>query len=122
MSIYQEIILHEYKNPRHYGQLSGVVATVTVQNLLFCDKLTFYARVIDGKLEEITYEGVGCAISIASASLLTDSLIGKTVDDVKKTDTEAVVRLLGVKLSPNRLKCALLPLEGVQKVIDGKKK
>lgn len=117
-SIYQEIILHEYKNPRHYGKLSGDVAIVTVQNLLCGDKLTFYARVKNGKIEDISYEGDGCAISIASASLLTDSLIGKTVDDIKKTNAKSIVKLLGVELSPNRLKCALLPLEGVCKVME----
>ncbi|OGK16441.1 hypothetical protein A2690_03780 [Candidatus Roizmanbacteria bacterium RIFCSPHIGHO2_01_FULL_39_12b] len=117
MSIYQEIILHEYKNPRHYGQLKGNPKVHNVKNVLCGDELTFYADIKKNLIVNISYVGVGCAISIASASLLTDFIIGKSVGKIDELDKDFVLDLLGIDLSPNRLKCALLPLEGIQSVI-----
>lgn len=118
MSIYQEIILHEFKNPKHYGSLSGDSIIVgAVNNPLCGDKLTFYGKVVDGFMADIKYEGIGCAISIASASLLTDMVVGKKINTIHKLGQKDILGLLGIELSPNRLKCALLPLEGLQKII-----
>ncbi|MFH0873940.1 MAG: iron-sulfur cluster assembly scaffold protein [Candidatus Komeilibacteria bacterium] len=68
-------------------------------------------------IQKITFEGTGCSVSIASASLLTEKLKGKTLDEVLKWTTEDVVKMLGIELGPSRVKCALLPLDTIQQGI-----
>ncbi len=118
MSIYQEIILHEYKHPRHFGTLSDPTAMCDVNNPLCGDAFTFYAVIEDSIFKDLSYTGQGCAISVASCSLLSDYVINKKVSEVKDMTGDDIIGLLGVELSPNRLKCALLPLEVIHKIIE----
>ncbi len=69
------------------------------------------------KVSDIKFSGKGCAISQASASLLTDYAKGKRKEDLKKLDRNFMIRTLGIELGPNRIKCALLPLEALYKLI-----
>lgn len=116
MNIYQDIILDHYQHPRNCGTLDGA-NTTTLENPSCGDSITLSVRLQDGKIADIAFTGKGCAISQASASLLTEYVKGKSAEDATKMDKDILLRLLGVELSPGRLKCALLPLETLKKLI-----
>ena len=117
MSIYGDIILDHYENPRNYKKLTNPSASVHVNNPLCGDELDIDVVVEIDKVIDIGFSGKGCAISTASASLLTDFVKGKTKDEILALNRDSVLGLLHIDLTPNRLKCALLALEGIQKAI-----
>jgi nitrogen fixation protein NifU and related proteins len=117
MSIYQEIILEHYQRPRNYGQIKKPTGILTVNNPLCGDVITMTVIVKGEKVREIKFTGEGCAISKASASMLTEYAKGKSNEQLRKIDSTFIIKMLGVELGPNRLKCALLPLEALQKLI-----
>lgn len=116
MNIYQDIILDHYQHPRNCGTLDSA-DTTTLENPSCGDSITLSVRLQDGKIANIAFTGKGCAISQASASLLTEYVKEKSAKDVTKMDKDTLLHLLGVELSPGRLKCALLPLETLKKLI-----
>lgn len=117
MSIYQEIILEHYRHPRNFGTIPHHTATVNVINAVCGDKMRLDIIMKDEKIDDIKFSGEGCAIFLASASLLTENSKGKNKKDLIDLTKEDVIQLLGIPLSPNRLKCALLPLEALQKIL-----
>lgn len=117
MNIYQDLILDHYKNPQNFGKLVKPDASVDVNNPLCGDKIHLDAKINKNKVENIKFSGEGCAISTASASMLTEYAKAKTISDLKKLDVSFILKMLGIELSPNRLKCALLPLEALHKLI-----
>lgn len=117
MSLYQEIILDHYKNPRNFGKLSLATNDAESFNPLCGDKIRMQLVTEKGIIKDIKFSGVGCAISTAAASLLTDQLKGKKVSEARATTTKEVEELLGIELGPVRIKCALLPLEVVKKAL-----
>ncbi len=119
-SIYQEQILDHYHNPRHYGILDHPTHQSDTKNISCGDALHMDIIVKDGILKDIGFYGNGCAISQASASLLTEAVCGKSVKDAENLQAEDAVKLLGIELSPNRLKCAILSLETLHKALKNK--
>ncbi len=117
MSIYQELILDHYKNPKNFGKLDKPDKVIEINNPLCGDKFNMYAKVKGDIIENVAFTGEGCAISVASASMLTEYSKGKKISDLKKLNTPFILKLIGIDLSPNRLKCALLPLEGLHKLL-----
>lgn len=122
--IYREIILDHFKNPRNFGKLKNPSASFSLYNSACGDKITIdiviknKEQTTDNKIiNEIKFTGEGCAISIASASMLTEKVMGRNIIDVAKMNTEEVLKMLGINLTPTRLKCALLPLEVLQKTL-----
>ncbi|HZY41031.1 MAG TPA: iron-sulfur cluster assembly scaffold protein, partial [Anaerolineae bacterium] len=83
-------------------------------NPLCGDKIRINIKLKNNIVEEVKFSGKGCAISQASASMLTDELIGKSLDEIKKMDKQFVLDLLGIPLGPTRIKCALLPLKVIK--------
>ena len=120
--IYQDFILEIYQNPLNFGKLSDPEFQANSHNPLCGDKITLELRTKDGKIEEIKYHGSGCAISQVSASLLTETVKGKTVAEAKAMKKDDMLKLLKVDLSknPSRLKCALLALEVLHKALGEK--
>lgn len=116
MDIYQEVILDHYQNPRNYGRLKGARAQ-NLENPSCGDTITMSICVTDDIITDIAFEGKGCAISQASASLLTEHVRGKNVREVQKMGKDVILELVGVELSPARLKCAMLGLETLQRVL-----
>lgn len=116
-SIYQDIILDHYRHPRRYGSLKKHNKQIDVSNPLCGDMLHLELYIENNKVTDIAYSGQGCAISQAAASLLFDDIVGKSVEDIKSIDKEYILRKLGIELSPNRLKCALLSVEALKKSI-----
>ncbi len=110
--LYREVIVEHYKNPDHRGNLDPYDYSFEDENPLCGDHIRIDLRVDQaGKVTDVAFDGHGCAISQASADLLLDSIIGKTIDEVKKLTKTDVLDLLGIELGPVRLKCALLPLK-----------
>ena len=111
MDLYHEAILDHYKHPHHWGVLNPADIDYEENNPLCGDKLRLTMRIKDGKIAELAWSGAGCAISQASASMLGEELIGKTLEEARAITKEDVLELLGIELGPVRLKCALLSLK-----------
>ena len=110
--LYREQILDRYKNPRNRGTLSPADISYEDENPLCGDRLHLDIRLgPDQRVEAVAFNGHGCAISQASADLLADEIRGKTLDELRHFDKEHLLELLGIELSPVRLKCALLSLK-----------
>ena len=111
--IYRELILDYYRNPRNYGKLEKFDIDARDTNPLCGDEIEVQIRVGDGqKIEEIKFSGKGCAISQASASMLTELAKGKPLEWVKQVSKEDIFKLLGnPDLGPSRVKCALLGMK-----------
>jgi nitrogen fixation NifU-like protein len=109
--MYREYILDHYKNPRNFGRLEGADISHEENNPLCGDVVGMDFRVADDVIEDVRFHGRGCAISQASASLLTERLKGMSLADARKIDKEDVLEELGIEISPARLKCALLSLK-----------
>ncbi len=112
--LYREIILDHYQHPHNHGTLSEPDISYEDSNPLCGDKIRIDLKVKDNIVLEVKFSGKGCAISQASASMLTDELIGKSLDEIKKIDKDFVFNMLGIPLSPTRVKCALLSLKVVK--------
>ena len=108
---YREYIIDHYKNPRNYGHLDHPDITHEENNPLCGDVVGMDFRVRDGVIEDIRFHGRGCAISQASASLLTERLKGMPLEESKKINKDDVIGELGIDISPARIKCALLSLK-----------
>ena len=115
---YREIIIDHYKNPAHRGQLEKKDYSFEDENPL-CGDFIHVDLTLDEnqKVKDAVFNGHGCAISLASTDLLLDSIRGKTLDEVKMLNKQDVLDLLGIELSPVRLKCALLPLKVVKAAV-----
>ncbi|MBI2107336.1 iron-sulfur cluster assembly scaffold protein [Candidatus Woesearchaeota archaeon] len=117
IDLYQEELLDHYKNPRNFGTLSNPDIEFSDTNPLCGDEVKVTAKIINGKIQEIKFDSRGCAISVAAASKLSELLKNKSLSEIKKMDNKEVLELLGVPISPMRLKCALLSLRALQKGI-----
>jgi nitrogen fixation NifU-like protein len=110
--LYRELIIDRYKNPHFRGDLDPNDISYEDDNPLCGDQIRIDLRVDEsGIITEALFNGHGCSISQASADLVIESVIGKSLDDVKKMNKEDVLDLLGIELGPVRLKCALLSLK-----------
>ncbi len=110
--LYREIIIEHYKNPSYKGELDPHDITFEDENPLCGDQIRIDLRLDeDGKVKEAAFSGHGCAISQASADLLLESIQGKSVDELKSLTKQDILDLLGIELTPVRLKCALLSLK-----------
>ncbi len=108
---YREYILDHYKNPRNFGRLEGADISHEEYNPLCGDLVGMDFRVSDGVIEDVRFHGRGCAISQASASLMTERLKGLSLDEARRISKDDVLDELGIEVSPARLKCALLSLK-----------
>ncbi len=110
--LYREIIIEHYKNPAYRGKLEPHDIAFSDSNPLCGDHIQIQLRVDgEGRITDARFDGHGCAISQASADLLVESIIGKTLEEVKQLNRQHVLDLLGIELGPVRIKCALLPLK-----------
>ena len=110
--LYREQILDHYKQPRNWGELEDPDYEFEDNNPLCGDVLKVQLKVDgSGVVEDLRFSGAGCAISQASASLVSEEIRGMRVDDVVKMDRDAVLELLGIDISATRMKCAMLSLK-----------
>jgi nitrogen fixation NifU-like protein len=114
--LYREVILDHYKTPRNHGVLEPHDAIAEGQNPLCGDEVTVSVRFGEGDvIEDVGFEGRGCAISQAATSMLTDLVKGRTAEEISSMPKDELLEEIGIPLTPVRLKCALLGL-GVLKV------
>ena len=113
--LYRDEILEHYREPHNFGTLDAPDASYEGHNPLCGDRITMMLRVdADGNVTDVAFSGRGCAISQASASMLTDEVKGRPVSEVEGMTNTDILDLLGIEISPARLKCALLSLETLQ--------
>jgi nitrogen fixation protein NifU and related proteins len=109
-SLYKEIVLDHYKNPHNFGELDPADYTAEDSNPLCGDQVRIDLRVDDGIVTDIKFSGRGCAVSLASTSILTDMVLGQPLDEVRKITRDDLLEEIGIPVSPARLKCATLGL------------
>jgi nitrogen fixation NifU-like protein len=110
--LYREVIIEHYKNPSYRGKLDPHDISFADNNPLCGDHIQIDLQVsAEGIVTDARFDGQGCAISQASADLLLESIIGKSLEDIKKINKDYILDLLGIELGPVRLKCALLSLK-----------
>lgn len=110
--LYRELIIDRYKNPHYRGSLEPHDISFEDDNPLCGDHIRMDLRINgDNRVSEVAFDGHGCAISQASADLLAESVVGKTLDEVKQISKQDILDMLGIELGPVRLKCALLSLK-----------
>ena len=119
LDMYAEQILDLYKNPRNFGRLDKPDLVSRDTNPLCGDEVELQASIKNSKIEKAMFTGKGCAISQASASLLTEMVIGKTVKQVLEIKQAEMISTLGVEISAARMKCAMLGLRTLQKGLLG---
>jgi nitrogen fixation NifU-like protein len=134
--LYKEVILDHYKAPRNKRAIPGAELTCTRNNPLCGDEITVYARVEDGVLAEVAFQGQGCSISQSSASMMTDAVTGRRVEEAQDLATDFrgmmagevgpdedefgdLVALKGVVKYPIRIKCAVLAWDVFQEAVRG---
>jgi nitrogen fixation NifU-like protein len=122
MNIYQERLMDHYRNPRNRGVLQDADFTTGQYNPSCGDSVALQGKVEQDILTHLMFEGSGCVISQASASLLTQYAIGKSLDELANLDTDAYIAFLGITVGPTRLKCALLALHALHKGIEDVRK
>ena len=111
-ALYREYILEHYKRPHHFGELESPDLEFYDTNPLCGDELRVQLKLDgDNRVADVAFSGQGCAISQASASMVSDEIIGMPVDDVLRLDKQFVLDLLGINISATRIKCALLSLK-----------
>ena len=111
-SLYREEILEHYKRPRNWGPMEAPDLEFEDTNPLCGDELRVMLRVDDqGTIEDVRFDGHGCAISQAAASMVSEEVKGMRADDLLRLDRDVVLDLLGIQISATRMKCALLSLK-----------
>ncbi|MGQ9699747.1 MAG: Fe-S cluster assembly sulfur transfer protein SufU [Candidatus Bipolaricaulaceae bacterium] len=116
MSPYEEVILDHWKNPRNKGRLPKPDLVGVEVNPLCGDAVRLELKVSEGKVEEVRFDGQGCAISQAAASLLTELIQGRTLEELRAMKEEELLSALGGVIQ-TRLNCALLPLRALRRAL-----
>lgn len=115
--LYREIILEHWQHPQNFGVLKEADIDITEMNPLCGDLIRLTIKVEKGRVTEILFSGEGCAISQASASLFTEEVKHKRLEEIIKMKEQDVLALLGVALTPARTKCALLVYNTYKKIL-----
>lgn len=112
--LYMEHILDHYQDPRNYGTIEDADLSHEEGNPSCGDQIRIDIKLDGDRIIDIKFSGKGCAISQASTSMLTERLLGVTLEEVRQLSKEDVLELLGIDVGPMRMKCALLPLKVVK--------
>lgn len=116
-SFYQKALMEHYKKPRHKKNIEDPDFTSGHDNPSCGDKVIVKGKITDGSISDIGFDGSGCVISIASASMLMDKCKGMSIEDVLALTKDDILKMIQVELGPNRLHCALLSLEALQRAL-----
>jgi len=114
IDLYAEEIVAHYEKPHNKGEIKDPSISLHRNNPLCGDDLTIYLKISKDKVDEVKFNGSGCAISMASASMLTDFIKGKSLGEIEHMGLQTIIELLGIDPGPARLKCATLSLRAVK--------
>lgn len=117
--IYRENILEHYRNPRNFGKLQQPSLQQKETNPTCGDELELFVNLEQGKAAEVKFFGKGCAISQAAASMLTEHMKGKSIEELQNISPDKVLAMLGIQLGFVRKRCGLLCLKTLQKGLQG---
>ncbi len=112
--LYRENIIDHYRSPRNKGHIEEPDIHYHDVNPFCGDEITMELKLDGDRIVDVAFDGKGCAISQASASMLTEEIMGKTMDEVKAMDKDDILEMLGIPIGPVRLKCALLSLKALK--------
>jgi nitrogen fixation NifU-like protein len=118
--LYRQYILEHYRDPRNHGHLEHPDIHAGDTNPLCGDRIELDLRLEDDRVAEVRFDGRGCAISQASASMLTERIEGATLDELRALAPEDIFDMLGVAIGPARQRCALLSLRVLHQGIGGR--
>tara|TARA_Y100000310_G_scaffold252148_1_gene258813 strand:- start:59 stop:412 length:354 start_codon:yes stop_codon:yes gene_type:complete len=111
--IYRENLMDHFKNPRNFGRLDNCFSKKEV-NPLCGDEVEIFVLVEEGKVKDVKFLGSGCAISMASSSMFTERIKGKSLEEVKSLKSEDMFDMLGIEVGINRIRCVTLPLKALE--------
>ncbi|KKP29478.1 MAG: SUF system FeS assembly protein, NifU family [candidate division TM6 bacterium GW2011_GWF2_30_66] len=117
MKFYKEILMDHYQNPRNRGHLEKPVFSTVQYNPSCGDSISFEGIIEDGIIKALAFEGKGCVISLATASMLTEFFVGKKIEEVLGFQDSKISEIIGMPLGPMRIKCALLALMALKEGI-----
>jgi len=117
MEMYSEKILAYYENPPNKKKIEDAQYSASVDNPLCGDQVNVFLTVENGKVTQAAFDGQGCAISQAAASMMLEKLEGKTIEEARNTSEAEVLQNLGVTISPARTRCAFLGLGALKKAL-----
>jgi len=115
--IYREVILEHYHNPHNIENIKHHTHQSRLVNYSCGDEINLKLLIENDKIKEVQHDTRGCAIAIASASILSDHIKNKSLDYIEDIDQDTMLELVAIKVTPSRLKCLLLPLEAVKKAL-----
>lgn len=115
--IYREELMDIYKNPANRGHIPDPTVEVKEVNPMCGDELLLQLNISDNKITDAKFDGMACAISVVSASILTEELKGKTLKEAEKIDKQKLLDLIGITLTTSRVKCATLSLDALRNAI-----
>lgn len=120
MDLYREDVMDHYEHPRNQGELTGDdVLSERDSNASCGDMVKYYLRVKGGKIIEVKWEGIGCAITTAAASKLSEYLQGQALKDIQDLSEEELVKMgIRFEVNPGRMKCLMLPVKVVKKLLN----
>ena len=113
--LYREELMDHYNNPRNFGRLNNANVRYRDYNPVCGDEVEMQLKIDNGNIREAMFTGKGCAISQAAASMLTEEIKGKSLEQLEQMKNEDVLQLLKINPGPVRIKCALLALKALQK-------
>ncbi|MCL4373555.1 MAG: SUF system NifU family Fe-S cluster assembly protein [Candidatus Marsarchaeota archaeon] len=117
MDMYAEEIISHYEHPHNKGKIENASASIHEHNMVCGDDITVYVKIKGNKVDDIKFDGSGCAISTASASMLTDFAKGKSISELEKMGVSDMIGLIGVDPGPARLHCATISLKALKEAL-----
>ncbi|MDE1761835.1 MAG: SUF system NifU family Fe-S cluster assembly protein [Candidatus Micrarchaeota archaeon] len=114
LDIYAERLIQYYERPHNKGKISDASVHMHEENVTCGDVITIYLKIEGGKVSDVKFEGDGCAISMASASMVTDFIKGKSIEEVEGMNVGTVMQVIGIDPGPARLHCATLSMRAIK--------
>ncbi|MDE1851581.1 MAG: iron-sulfur cluster assembly scaffold protein [Candidatus Micrarchaeota archaeon] len=117
LDMYAEELLYSYEHPHNKGRMEGAQAEMHEENISCGDKITVYLKIEDGKVSDVKFDGSGCVISMGSASMLTDHIRGKSLQELESMGKAGLLQVIGIDPGPVRMHCATLSLRAIKEAV-----